>query len=383
MFGRNAALLLLLVGLAACSGSLKGLFDSGQPQTAPQTQLPTATGVKVALILPLSGPGETARIGQAMKQAAEMALFDSGNPGIVLITKDSAGSASGASAAARAALAEGAELILGPLLANEVQAVSPLARAQNVPVIAFSSVSATAGSGTYLLSFLPEEEVGAIVRHISRNGMRSVIAMLPKSQYGATIERALTEAGRQDGVQITGIERFSRTPEGITTPARNAAAAVNSGSAKALMIAEGGDLLRQLGFALQQAGFAPTQAKVIGTGLWDDAATRSIPIAMGGWYAGVAPDLIARFDQRYRKTYSFSPPRLASLSYDAVSLAIILARGEPGRRFSAAAITNPEGFQGINGLFRFRSNGLSERGLSILEITPSGPRVIAAAPQRF
>jgi hypothetical protein len=104
---------------------------------------------------------------------------------------------------------------------------------------------------------------------------------------------------------------------------------------------------------------------------------------VGGWYAGVAPDLIARFDQRYSRSYGRSPPRLASLSYDAVSLAIILGRGAPGQRFTASAITNPEGFQGINGLFRFRPNGLSERGLSILEVTSGGPRVIQAAPQRF
>ncbi len=375
--------LLLLLALAACSGGLKGIFESGNQTPAPAPQLPVAGGVKVALILPLSGPGETARIGQAMKQAAEMALFDSGNPGITLITKDSAGSASGAQAAARAALSEGAELILGPLLANEVQAVSPIARSGNVPVIAFSSVSATAGGGTYLLSFLPEEEVEAIVRYIGKNGIKSVLAMLPKSQYGATIERALVEAGRRNGVQLVGIERFSRTNEGINTPAKNAAAKVNEGGVQALMIAEGGDLLRQVGFALQQAGFAPSQAKVIGTGLWDDPLTRSTPVAIGGWYAGVAPDLIARFDARYSKTYGRSPPRLASLSYDAVSLAIILAKGPEGRRFTAQAITNPEGFQGINGLFRFRSNGLLERGLSILEVTSGGPKVIAPAPTRF
>lgn len=375
--------LLLLLTLAACGGNLKGIFESGQKEPSPTPQLPVAGGVKVALILPLTGPGETARIGLAMKQAAEMALFDSGNPGIALITKDSAGSASGAQAAARAALSEGAEFILGPLLANEVQAVSPLARAQNVPVVAFSSVSATAGGGTYLLSFLPEEEVDAIVRHIGRSGLRSVLAMLPKSQYGATIERALVDAGRRNGVQLVGIERFSRTNEGINTPAKNAVAKVGEGGVQALMIAEGGDLLRQLGFALQQAGFAPAQAKVIGTGLWDDPLTRQTPIAIGGWYAGVAPDLISRFDARYSKAYGRAPPRLASLSYDAVSLAIILAKGAEGRRFTAATITNPEGFQGINGLFRFRSNGLSERGLSILEVTSGGPKVIAPAPQRF
>jgi hypothetical protein len=64
-------------------------------------------------------------------------------------------------------------------------------------------------------------------------------------------------------------------------------------------------------------------------------------------------------------------------------LAIILSKGETGQRFSATSITNPEGFQGINGLFRFRENGIIERGLSVLEVTSSGVKVVAPAPSRF
>ncbi|MGE0212805.1 MAG: penicillin-binding protein activator [Parvibaculaceae bacterium] len=380
------AALVLLVLLAGCTGPLRGVFDSGQPappQPAPVPQAPVLTGVKVALILPLSGAGETARIGQAMKQAAEMALFDAGNAGITLVTKDTGGTGPGAERAAREAIAEGAELILGPLLANEVQAVSPVARASNVPVIAFSSVSATGGRGTYLLSFLPEQEVDAIIRHAGQNGIRSVVVMLPKTPYGSEVERAVVDAGKRNGVEVTAIERYSRTPEAVNEPAKRTAEAVNAGVVQGVMIAEGSDMLRQIGFALQRQGLSPAKARMLGTGLWDDASARTTPVVVGGWYAGVAPDLIARFDQRYSKSYGRSAPRLASLSYDAVSLAIILGRGGQGQRFSTAAITNPEGFQGINGLFRFRPNGLSERGLSILELTSGGPRVIAPAPQRF
>ena len=51
--------------------------------------------------------------------------------------------------------------------------------------------------------------------------------------------------------------------------------------------------------------------------------------------------------------------------------------------FSSAAITNSVGFQGQNGLFRFRPNGLIERGLAILEMTSDGPQVVAQPPNRF
>jgi ABC-type branched-subunit amino acid transport system substrate-binding protein len=108
--------------------------------------------------------------------------------------------------------------------------------------------------------------------------------------------------------------------------------------------------------------------------------TPSTPVAQGGWYAGVSPDLVARFESKYSSSYGGKPPRIASLAYDAVSLATNLARSGD---FSASAIANPDGFQGQNGIFRFRQNGLIQRGLSILEMTSSGPQVIAPAPERF
>jgi ABC-type branched-subunit amino acid transport system substrate-binding protein len=114
-----------------------------------------------------------------------------------------------------------------------------------------------------------------------------------------------------------------------------------------------------------------------------DRATTSIALLNGGWYAGVSPALVERFDARYRQTYGNSPPRIASLAYDAVSLAIIVSQNAPGGRVSQGAITNPEGFRGVNGLFRFRKSGLIQRGLSILEVTSTGPREIAPAPNRF
>ena len=161
------------------------------------TLQPIATrgGSKVALLLPLSAPGETQKIAIALKQAAEMALIDAGG-GISFIVKDTGGSPDGAKAAADAALNEGAELILGPLLAEEVRAVAPVAQGRGINVIAFSSVSAVAGNGTFLMSFLPEEEIAGVMRFAASKGYRSIAALYPASQYGATVERALVAGGR-------------------------------------------------------------------------------------------------------------------------------------------------------------------------------------------
>lgn len=364
-------------------GSL--LSDSESSSAQPIPSMPSGEGVKVALLLPLTATGDQAQIAISMKQAAEMALIDAGSSGITLISKDTQGTAAGAAAAAQGALTEGAELILGPLLGAEVQAVAPIAQAQNVPVIAFSSSSGVAGNGTYLMSFLPEEEVSNIIRHVASTGKTSIAALLPKVQYGLAVEKALVAAGQRYGVTIAAVERFPRNNLSIVDPASKIVAAVNDSSRniQALLIAEGGDLLRTIGAALKKAGYDQNRTQTLGTGLWDNPVTSSTPIALGGIYAGVSPDLVQRFDERYKGTYGTRPSRLASLSYDAVSLAIILSKGEAGQRFTAASITNPEGFQGINGLFRFRPNGIIERGLSILEVTSNGVKVLAPAPSRF
>ena len=98
-------------------------FSFGSPPPPPPAQ-PSAVGagqVKVALILPLSAPGNGAAVAQSMRNAAEMALAEFSNPDIQLLVKDDGGSAGGAQQAAQQALAEGAEIILGPLFAVSVQ----------------------------------------------------------------------------------------------------------------------------------------------------------------------------------------------------------------------------------------------------------------------
>jgi ABC-type branched-subunit amino acid transport system substrate-binding protein len=372
--------LIAMVGLllAACgsSANMGNLFSDDQ--SVPN--IPTG-GSKVALLLPLSATSETQKVANALKQSAELALIDARNPGITLITKDTGGTPAGAKAAAEAALSEGAELILGPLLSAEVQAVSPIARAKGVNVIAFSSVSTVAGSGTYLLAFLPEEEVGSIVRYASAKGIRNIAALYPQTQYGQKVEQALARSASANGAMVAAQQRYPRQATGITTAVQSLAASMSADKADALFLPEGGEVLRALSTDLEQNGITPQSTKILGTGLWYDHATASIPIAKGGWYAGVSPELIGKFEGRYANNYGNKPPPIASLAYDAVSLAVSLKKAKGG--FTEQAITNTVGFQGQNGLFRFRQNGLVERGLAILEITDTGPKVIAPAPTRF
>jgi branched-chain amino acid transport system substrate-binding protein len=392
-----AAALITLLLVSACSTggvSVGSLFSDDKPeagnaqqqdqQTAP---FGSATGepVKVAILLPLSASGQTAVIGKALKNAAEAALLDSGSQNIQLITKDTQGNADGARTAVNAALNEGATLILGPLLSAEVQAISPIARQRNVPVIAFSSVAGVAGNGVYLMSFLPGEEVSNLVRYAAKQGIRNIAAMVPQSAYGSTAENALNQAVAAYGARVVALDRYPRSSAGVASTSQAVAGKIanSTNDIQGLFLPEGGAMLANAGNGLSAAGVSSGKVRMLGTGLWDERSTSNVQLVSGGWYAGVSPSLIARFSQRYQQAYGNTPPRLASLAYDAVSLAVIVTRKAPGGRVSAQAITNPEGFKGVNGLFRFRPTGLVERGLSILEVTPTGPREVSPAPNRF
>lgn len=375
-----------LLTLAGCGGlDLGGVFDNSGPGGFGGNNAGANQPAKIALLVPLSAPGQTANIAAAMKKAAELALFEAGKTNVTLITKDTAGTPEGAALAAQAAINEGVEIILGPLLGSEVAAVTPIAKARNIPVIAFSSVSKVAQPGIYLMSFLPEQEVNNLLRHTSQSGIKSLIAMIPQSQYGAVVERALKTSAARLGTKIVSIEYFNRNGQNLNAVSARVAHAVESTTnpAQAIFIPEGGQNLRAIGTALTQAGFSPKTAKVLGTGLWDGPLTTGTPIAFGGWYAGVSPQKVAQFNQRYSASYQAKPPRIASLAYDALSLSMAFAKAPIGTRFTAGQITNVEGFNGVNGLFRFRPDGRVERGLSILEVTARGTTIAAPAPSKF
>jgi branched-chain amino acid transport system substrate-binding protein len=121
---------------------------------------------------------------------------------------------------------------------------------------------------------------------------------------------------------------------------------------------------------------------ILGTGLWDEPGLgRQNPILLGGWYAAPDPAPRRAFVASYAAAYGNEPPRLATLAYDATALAAVLAKR--GAHYDEAAMTNPNGFAGLDGIFRLSPTGSVERAMAINEVTPEGARVIDAAPNSF
>jgi ABC-type branched-subunit amino acid transport system substrate-binding protein len=357
------------------------MLRSDQPnyyrlRNTPAGQVPA----RVALLLPFSSPSaEVRNLADALERAAELALFDSGNKTILLMPRDDGGTPEKAAAAAAKAIDDGAEVILGPLFAQSVAAVAPIARAQDVPVIGFSSDRSVGGGGVYLLSFQPETEVRRIVSYAAAHGHNAFAALVPRSPYGDVVSEAFRMSVTTAGGSIAAIQPFEERADAISEPA----AMVAQSGADAVLIGEGGALLGALGPALSVGGMNNRMVKFLGTGLWDDVSVQREPMLANGWFAAPPPAAFRDFATHYRRTYGTNPPRIATLAYDAVSLVALLSSGKPYARFTDLALTDPSGFTGVDGLFRFRDNGSAERGLAILQVAPTGFTIVDPAPKTF
>jgi branched-chain amino acid transport system substrate-binding protein len=378
--------------LAGCSSnssvfSNSSLFSTRPPPAASPPPSPGTTigtgQVKVALILPLSAGGNAGLAGQAMRNAAEMALDEFKSPDVQLLVKDDAGNPDAARGAAQQALDEGAAIVLGPLFAQSVSLVGQVTRARNVPVIAFSTDANVASPGVYLLSFLPESDVQRIVQYAASTGKHAYAALVPENPYGSVVEAAFRQDVARRGGQIVALEHYPHDRAGMANPVR--AVAQSAVRAEALFIPDGGDAVPDVVQALVAGGLNPKRIQLLGTGLWDDPRIFSTPALDGGWYA--APDAAGyrNFSTRYRNRYHQDPVRTATLAYDAVALvaALVKTQPDPVQRFSPQTLTNPSGFTGIDGLFRFRPDGTNERGLAVLRVAPSGPQPVSPAPHSF
>ncbi|HNQ91455.1 MAG TPA: penicillin-binding protein activator [Alphaproteobacteria bacterium] len=342
---------------------------------APMAAVPQGmeTKSKVAILLPLSGRGKDA--GEAMLNAAQLAMFDLGASDLFELTPKDTGS--GAANAANEALNEGAGLILGPLFSDDTKAVAPLAVQRGVAVVSFSTDTTAAVGTTFLMGFVPQTQVEQIIDYTASRGKTRIALIAPRDAYGDAVAATFYTRMQQRQLTNAGLVRY----DAAGMPSSDQLADLKRLPVDAVLIAAGGQRAAQISAALSAQGLTPALVQRLGTGLWDDKATLALPELQGAWYAASSADLRTRFERRYFETYGVTAPRLASLAYDATALAVVLSK--TGRGYGRAALTNPNGFSGIDGIFRFRPDGLADRGLEILEIRNNGGIPIQSAPSSF
>lgn len=364
-------------------GPVKPVIDPATTQ--PSGKVLGNGETRVALLLPLSASGGAGVAANSMKNAAALAVRALGDSDIQVIVKDSVtktGGAArigpGAADKAREAIGEGVQVILGPLLAEEVTAAGQVARSANVPLIAFSTRREVAARGVYLMGILAKDQIERGISYAAIRGHKAFAALIPNNNDGIIYESLFREAAASSGIRVITIERYSHTRSSMEEAGRKITA-LNE-QIDAVFIPEGGKIATSLAGVLVQNGLPKDRVRIVGTGQFDNRALFANPNLSGAWFAAPERSGFDKFAASYRSTYGREPTRNASVAYDAVVLTAALARQG---RISNTALTNPNGFSGIDGIFRLRKDGTNQRGLAVWEIGNGSARIASPAPKAF
>jgi ABC-type branched-subunit amino acid transport system substrate-binding protein len=365
---RHLLRLALLFPLAACVAQAPPSYGTpgNLPQAAPLPEIPRT---RVGLLLPLSGSNRP--LGQAMLNAAQLALFDQNDPSVEFLPRDTASSPAGAAQAAQSALGEGARALAGPLTLTETAVVGARARAAGVPVMAFTSDAAQAGSGVWVLGTTPAEQAERVAAAAAEAGARRFGLIAPEDEFGRRLATALRTRLPALGLPAPIVVLQARLGDSAAA-ARDLVAQAGPEGLDAVLLGLGGERARAAAQTLSAA--LPAKPRLLGTVLWaQDPVVAQEPALAEAWFPGPDPATRAGFDQRYQQAFGERPPRLAGVAYDAAALASRAAR-------SGMAPVG-EAMLGADGPVRLGPDGIAQHGLAVFAVDPSGePRLVQPAP---
>ncbi len=357
-------------------------------------------GRPVAILLPLSGA--YADLGQSLLKAAQLALAAPGAPR--LDVQDTGGTPQGAATAARAAIAAGDALILGPLTSTETAAVAPVARGAGVPVLAFTNDPAQAQPGVWPLGITPVQQVNRLVGAARSQGKSSFAGLLPESDFGHAMGNALQQAAPGATVRYYGsgmnainvatrdvsgyasrrgpidaqirAARALETPEGRKQAQELAKSSIPPPPFDTLLLADSGTPLAEIASLLPYYDVYASAVRILGPAQWGlpGSGGEQFP---GAWFAAPDPSARAAFEQAYTAKYGATPPPVADLAFDAGAIALAL---DTRLGVSAAALTQPQGFVGSDGLLILLQDGHVRRGLAVFETQRGGAQMVEPAP---
>lgn len=351
-----------------------------------------------------------------MLQAAQLSLFELADDKFTLLPYDTASQGAGAAEAAQRAVRDGAQLILGPLLAESVKAVTPVARAAGKNIVAFSNSHEVAGDGVFILGFVPRQQVETILDYAQKEGITRIAVLAPDDEYG----RAVTEAAR-NAVGPAGLAKVSYyLPDAsdFTLPVKTFAHyderrqalleqrkvledkddeisrqalrrlekldTIGDPPFEAVLLPDTGRNLRTITSLLSFYDADRPAVQFLGLRQWDLVSGLSKePALNGAWFVATPEPEREAFNTRFVKAFGERPPRLATLAYDATALAVVLAQGRNGPDFSVPALTDNVGFLGVDGIFRLRRDGVAERAFAVFEVSDTEIKVRRPAPETF
>lgn len=351
---------------------------------------PTGGGsgaVKVALLVPGgSGQASDALLAKSLENAARLAIADLGGVAVDLQVYNTAGNPQTAAAIARTAVNNGAQVILGPVFAQEANAVGLAVAASGVNVLSFSNNSAVAGGNVFVMGPTFDNTANRLVRYAARQGQRRIMIVHDKTPAGESGRAAIAAAAQGAGSSVAATVGYEFSQNGIVQASSQIAATANSSGADALFLtADSAGALPLLSQMLRDRGLTAASKRFIGLTRWDvPQATLSLPGVQGGWFALPDPGTFEAFQRRYAGAYGGeAPPAIAGLAYDGIAAIGALAKSGATGVITRESLTQPVGFAGVSGVFRLLPDGRNERGLAVAEVRDNKMVIVDPAPRSF
>lgn len=354
-------------------------------QTGPATgpQIDPSQPVPVALLVP-TGSAELDWLGRSLANSARMAAADSQGARIDLRVYTATPGVDDNVAKARQAVADGAQIIIGPLFAEPSNAVGNAVRESNINVISFSNNSEIAGGNVFVLGNTFDNVAGRLVKYGVDNGKRRILVVAEDDVAGQIGANAIQRAISRNGAVMSGQAKHPVSRTGIDGIVPQIDSAVKSGNIDAVFITANQEaVLPYLTDRLAETG-TTRATQLMGLTRWDVPAARlQLPGVQGGWFALPDTQLKGQYETRYRSAHGEAPHELGSLGYDGVAAIGALVRAGRRDALTTNGLTSSSGFSGINGIFRLRPDGTNERGLAVATIRNGQVVTLDPAPRSF
>ncbi|WP_371168435.1 penicillin-binding protein activator [Aliiroseovarius sp. 2305UL8-7] len=367
---------LTLTALAACG--IQG------PQTG--QNINPGKPIPVALLVPGgSGSANDASLAASLENAARMAMSELSGVEIDLRVYNTAGNPTIAANKAAEAVQDGAKIILGPVFAQSANSAGLAVASRNVNVLSFSNNPDIAGGNVFVLGNTFQNTANRLVRYAARSGKGRIMILNGNDQAENKGRAAIESAIANSSATLAGTASYELTQNGIVNALPTISSKVKSSGAQSVFITSGtSGALPFLAGLLPENGVSPATTQFIGLQRWDIPANAlALPGIQGGWFALPDPGLSNRFASRYRAQYGAAPHPIAGLAYDGIAAIGALAKSGRSNALTSTALTQSQGFVGVNGIFRLLPNGTNQRGLAIAQIQNNQAVVIDPAPRSF
>lgn len=364
------------VVLAACT---PGTTTTGGPS------IDTGAPVPVALLVP-SGSGQAGDeyLAQSLQNAAKLAIADLSGVQIDLRVYSTGGQPGQAQAMAIKAVDEGAQIILGPVFAQEANAAGAAVRARNINVLSFSNNPDIAGGNVFVLGQTFETTATRLASYAARNGKSKLMVVHDRNTGGELGLAAIRAGASAAGASIVAVGNYEFSQNGVVSAIPGiAASAKTSGADAVFFTADTAGALPLVTQLLRENGVG-AETRFLGLTRWDvPTASLGLPGLQGGWFALADPGLYQQYQARYTAAFGTEPHPISGLAYDGIAAIGALVKQGKANALTGAALTQGSGFVGVNGIFRLRNDGTNDRGLAVAEVRGGQLVIVDPAPRSF